>query len=408
MDFRKMRDPFFKAGFLPLAALGFALCAGGCRLFEGDDSDGGVTHESAALRPPLREATDERVASLSKPSGFKVSVFARDLGHARMIAVAPDSTVYLTCPRQDQVKILRDRDGDGAADSVSVGLEDLPNVHGALIVEDWLYLAGTNHVWRSKRAEDGSLGKPETLIDTLPSGGQHPYRTLGLGPDGKLYISVGSTCNACQEPDGSHAVMLRSDPDGKNLEVFARGLRNTIGFGWDPEKQGMWGMDNGSDALGDDQPPEELNQLREGKDYGWPYVWGKRKIDPVVDQPVGTTKEAYAQNTEPSALEYQAHSAPIGMAFYTATQFPSHYRNGAFVAFRGSWNRIPATGYKIVFIPFSGGEPQGFEDFVSGFLIEDGEAQFGRVAGVAVAGDGSLLFTDDSNGIMYRVSYQEP
>jgi glucose/arabinose dehydrogenase len=386
------------------AGLGLALLTGCDPLGGKDDSD----TETAALRPPLKDATDERVASLGKPSGFQVKVFARNLGHARMIAVAPDSTIYLTCPRDKQVKILRDADGDGVSDTTRVGLDNLPGVHGILVAQDWLYLAGVNTVWRSERAADGTLGTPEILIDTLPSGGQHPYRTLGLGPDGKLYISVGSTCNACPEPDPLHAAILRSDPDGKNLEVFASGLRNTLGFGWHPETEEMWGMDNGSDALGDDQPPEELNLLKQGAHYGWPYAWGKRKIDPIIDHPFGTTKEAFAAATEPSVLEYQAHSAPIGMAIYTGAHFPDRYRNGAFVAFRGSWNRIPATGYKIAFIPFSGGTPQGFEDFITGFLIEDGQAQFGRVAGVAMAADGSLLFTDDSNGVMYRVTYTGP
>jgi glucose/arabinose dehydrogenase len=380
----------------------------GCDLFDnGKDEDGAVT-EVSALRPERRDATDERVASLSKPAGFRVEVFARDLGHARMIAVAPDSTVYLTCPEQNHVKILRDADGDGKSDTVRIGLENLPGVHGIVLVDNWVYLAGVNTVWRSKRSADGSLGAPEVLIDTLPSGGQHGNRTLEAGPDGKLYISVGSTCNACLETDSVHATIQRSDLDGKNMVTFARGLRNTIGFGWHPVTHEMWGMDHGIDDLGNDQPPEELNRLQEGVNYGWPFVYGDRNINPQVDNPRGTTKEAFAAATQPPVLEYQAHSAPIGFAFYNATQFPEHYRNGAFVPMRGSWNRIPATGYKLVFIPFSGGEPQAFEDFVSGFLIEGGTAHFGRLAGVAVAADGSLLFTDDTNGVMYRVTYTSP
>jgi glucose/arabinose dehydrogenase len=397
----KIAEPVRNSVAALALSMGIAMLAG-CDLTQDDDPN---ERGNKALRPELREATDARVASLTRPEGFQVQVFARDLGHARMIAAAPDGWVYLTCPQQGQVKMLRDADGDGDADSVKVALDGLEGVHGIAIKDDFVYLATVNKVMRSQRSGDGTLSAPETLYDSLPSGGQHGNRTLAFGPDGLLYVSVGSSCNACRETDSLHATLLRMDAEGNGTHVFAGGLRNTIGFGWHPDTKAMWGMDHGSDGLGDNQPPEELNRLQEGRNYGWPYVFAKRQIDPLMDNPPGTTKAEFADGTEPSVLEYQAHSAPIGMAFYDSTRFPEHYRKGAFVAMRGSWNRIPATGYKLVFLPFTGGEPQAFEDFVTGFLIEDGTAQFGRLAGVAVAADGNLLFTDDANGVMYRVSY---
>jgi glucose/arabinose dehydrogenase len=190
--------------------------------------------------------------------------------------------------------------------------------------------------------------------------------------------------------------------------VFASGLRNTIGFAFHPTTQELWGMDHGSDWRGDNTPPEELNRIALGLNYGWPYCFGKGEIDPVIEDPDGTTKAAYCAATAPSVLESQAHGAPIGLAFYAGTAFGAEYTGDAFVALHGSWNRVPPTGYKVVRITFDDtGEPQGFEDFVTGFLIEDGAAQFGRPAGVTVTDEGALLFSDDDNGMIYRVTASE-
>jgi len=165
-------------------------------------------------------------------------------------------------------------------------------------------------------------------------------------------------------------------------------------------------MDHGSDWRGDDQPPEELNRLSEGTDYGWPFCFGDRQPDPYLAQdPTGATKQEYCSLTEAPALTYQAHAAPIGMVFYTGDSFPDGYAGDAFVAMRGSWNRSEAVGYEVVRVDFDDGQPTGFDTFLSGFLIEDGTAQFGRVAGLLVAHDGSLLIAEDQTGVIYRVSY---
>ena len=360
---------------------------------------------SHAFRPERRDATDERIAQLKLPPGFAINVFARDLGHARMIAVAEDGTVYLTCQDQGRVLKLQDKDGDGRAEVVETALSGLKDVHGITIHQKMMYLAAPEKIWVVPMKGE-ELGKPKLIIDDLPTGAQHPNRTLAVGPDEKLYITVGSTCNACEETNEENATVLRATLDGSSRTVFAKGLRNTIGFGWHPETGEMWGMDHGSDGLGNDLPPEELNRLQEGKDYGWPYVFGKRVIDPLMSPPKNMTKQEYAARTEPAVLTYQAHSSPIGFVFYTAGQFPEEYRNDAFVVFRGSWNRKPATGYKVARLKFKGGKPVEFEDFVTGFLIEDGTAHFGRLAGTALAKDGSLLVSEDTNGVMYRIAYK--
>jgi glucose/arabinose dehydrogenase len=360
--------------------------------------------ERDVLRPMQTPPTDALIASLQLPPGFQIKVFARELEHARMLAVHHEH-VYLTRPNQGDVLKLVDADGDGVAEERTTVVADLPGIHGIAIREPNVFLATPTHVYRATLLENGDLGTATPIIDDMPAGGQHPNRTLAIGPDDKLYITVGSPCDACAIDNPEYATVLRAEIDGSRREIFASGLRNTLGFGWHPDTGALWGMDHGSDWRGDDIPPEELNRIEQGKDYGWPYCYGQRVIDPVIQDPPELTKEMYCPPTTPPVLENQAHQAPIGMSFYTATQFPASYQNSAFVAFRGSWNRIPATGYKIARVVFEGGEPTGIEDFVTGFLIENGTAQFGRLSGIAVDQTGALLFTDDENGVVYRVTY---
>ena len=367
--------------------------------------DAGTSIQADVFRPEERPSTPALLAGLTLPPGFRLNVFADQLEQARMLAVRGQD-VYLTRPGQGDVVRLRDTNADGAADdrvSVATGL---PLVHGIVFRGADVYLATPTEVFRASVDAAGGFGTPTPLISDLPDGGQHPYRTLGIGPDDALYISVGSDCDACPEPNPEHATLLRAAADGSSREVFARGLRNTIGFGWHPETNVLWGMDHGSDLRGGDVPPEELNRIEAGNDYGWPYCFGQRQLDPIIQDPPQMTKAAYCAGTTPATLETQAHNAPIGLVFYTASNFPAEYRNDAFVAMHGSWNRLPPTGYKVVRLVFDdAGQPQRFEDFVTGFLIEGGTATFGRPAGIGVAPDGTLLFTDDTNGVIYRVSY---
>lgn len=361
-----------------------------------------------AFVPETREPTRDNIAQLRTPDQFAINVWAQDLGHARMLAVSDNGTVYVTTPKQNRVLALRDVNGDGQADELMIVADNLPMVHGIAIHGNNVYLAAPKTVWVAQIQANGTLSNPRVIIDDLPDGGQHPNRTLAVGPDNMLYISVGSSCNACEETNPESATILRANLDGSSRTVFARGLRNTIGFGWHPQTGEMWGMDHGSDERGNDIPPEELNRIEEGNHYGWPWVFGKQQIDEVMTPPADMTKQEFAAMTAPSFIEYQAHAAPIQMTFYRGNQFPERYRNGAFVAMRGSWNRFPAVGYKVVFIDFESGEPVGFEDFVTGFLVENGQAQFARLAGIAVLPDGSLIFSDDQHGMIYRVTYGMP
>jgi Cu/Zn superoxide dismutase len=203
--------------------------------------------------------------------------------------------------------------------------------------------------------------------------------------------------------------MLRISANGASRAVYARGLRNTLGWAWHPQTNELWGFDHGSDFRGNDVPPEELNLIREGGNYGWPFCYGQRVVDRWSHyDPPGMTPAAYCASTEPAALTYQAHSAPIGMVFYSGTQFPATFQGDAFVSMHGSWNRSPAAPAKVIRVRFQNGRPIGTEDFITGFLTNGGRAFIGRPAGLVVGADGSLLISDDANGAIYRVSYGNP
>ncbi len=395
-----------------MLACGLMLCAmqSGLSQDRQDRKDGEVKRVVGHVLTPEKRAFDESLLKrLRLPAGFQIGVFAKDIGNPRMIAVGADGTVYVTRRQQGDVIALRDRNGDGKADDRRTIVSGIEQIHGIAIKDNRLYLSPPTKLLVADIKPDGSVSTPREIINDLPDGGQHPNRTLGFSPDGMLYINVGSSCNACRETNPEHAAMLRVRPDGTNRTIFATGLRNTLGFDWHPQTRELWGMDHGSDWRGDDIPPEELNRLTEGGDYGWPFCYGKRVVDTVQNaEPEGMTRAAYCAKTVPTVLDYTSHSAALDFIFYNATQFPADYRGDAFVAMRGSWNRNPPSGYKVVRVKFENGKPVRFEDFVTGFLLEDGREQFARPVGLAIARDGSLLLTEDDNGVIYRISYQSP
>lgn len=358
--------------------------------------------DGSIVRPEKMPAD---VTSLKVPQGFKVSTFASGLGNIRILAVASNGDIYATRRQEGDLILLRD---DGTQPSPKVVLRR-EGLHGLTIHNDKLYLATVNEVLVADRKADGTLSEPRLLISDLPDGGQHPNRTLALGPDGKLYVSVGSTCNACSESSKESAAMLQMSPDGTGRTVFASGLRNTIGFAWHPETKALWGFDHGIDWLGDNEQGEELNRLEEGQKYGWPYSYTKNKVNPQEQYPAGFKIEEWLASNRPSVLEYTPHAAPMQMLFYTANELPVQYRNDAFVTMRGSWNRRPPSGYEVVRVRFAAGKPVEVQPFLTGFLKQQG-AQWGftgRPVGLAIAKDGSLLVGDDANGVIYKVTYDD-
>ncbi|MNR94399.1 Glucose / Sorbosone dehydrogenase [compost metagenome] len=332
------------------------------------------------------------------PKGFHLSVFASGLEGVRMMALSPQGDLTVTQPRAGRVLILPDRNGDGKAERTVVFAKDLNRPHGLAWRDGDLYVAETGAVVKLSDADgDGIAETKQTITRDLPEGGMHWTRTLGFGPDGYMYVSVGSSCNVCVEEDRRRATILRFKPDGSDLTIYARGLRNAVGFAWSPTTKELWATENSRDRLGNDIPPDELNAIKFGSHYGWPYCYGNRQPDPAHDE------ADFCARTEPMALGFQAHSAPLGIAFYTGKQFPAEYRGDAFVAFHGSWDRNPPTGYKVVRVRFENGKPKRYEDFATGWLR--GRTDWGRPVDVLTAPDGSLFVTDDSGGRIYRITY---
>lgn len=372
---------------------------------ETKDTTASAQINSYVFRPAVVPATAERVQSLKVPAGFAVKKFAEGLGKPRILAISATGNVYASDREAGIVMMLKDTNGDGTSDTKQT-VANIRQAHGLTINNGKMYIAAVREVYVADINGDGTLGQPKMIISNLPDGGQHPNRTLAFGPDGLLYITVGSTCNACVEPNPLNATIVRTNADGTNLTVFAKGLRNTIGFGWHPQTGDLWGMDHGIDWLGDEEQKEEVNLIKQGANYGWPHIYGEGKYNPQPPPQGDTTYQQYLALSTLPTLTYQAHSAPLQMAFYTGTRFPAEYRNDAFVAMRGSWNRRTPSGYKVVRLHFEGGKPVRFDDFLTGFLVDNNRSHFARLVGVAVHPDGSLLVSDDTNGVVYRVAAQ--
>lgn len=356
---------------------------------------------------PEKLTPDDKRMKLSVPAGFVVTRFAEGLGRPRVLAVASDGTVYATRRDVGDVLMLRDSNGDGQAEA-PITVARRPHMHGIAIDGATVYLVTVKELFVANRKDDGTLGPLKRLIDDLPDAGQHADRTIAMGPDGMLYVSVGSTCNACDESNPENATVLRVKPDGTSRTVFASGLRNTIGFAFHPTTQELWGFDHGIDWLGDNEQGEELNHIVQGHQYGWPYIYGKNGKNPQDDPPGGLTMDQWAKMSEVPALLHTAHAAPMQMAFMTSTKFPADYRGSALVAMHGSWNRTPPSGYEVVRVKFENGEPASIEPFLSGFLVQLGSNRWGfggRPFGLATMPDGSVLVGDDANGVIYRVVY---
>lgn len=352
------------------------------------------------FRPPQLPAPD--INDLKVPKGFRIERFAENLGNARMLAVSPAGHVYFT--RRDLGDVVMIKVGaTGRAEGSPTRVAARPGMHGITFYKNWVYLATPHEVFRGEVQADGTFGPLEMIIHDLPDAGQHNTRTLAVGPDNMLYIGVGSTTNAAYEPNPESATLLRASLDGKSRSIFASGLRDLVGWGWHPITGELWGMDHGIDWLGDDEQPEELNLIEKGKRYGWPFFYGNNQENPQALPPGGLKKEDIKRASTPMVLGYTAHASPMQLSFYHGAQFPADYRGDAFISMRGSWNRKPASGYEILRIRFNNGKPTGFDPFVTGFISRQGES--GRLSGNAIAKDGSLLFTDDRNGIIYRVSY---
>jgi glucose/arabinose dehydrogenase len=390
---------------LYLLLLSLPLFFGACTLRIGSPSQ--VTGTPAATEVPLAVTAQPPVPQnvvppenpIALPPGFAISVFAQDLDDPRMLAIGPDGQLYAAEREADRIVRLPDRDGDGTADGVEIAAEGLDSPSSLAFYQDGsLYVGETTRVLRlSQPGEDGTFQQTEVIIDGLPEGG-HSTRTVLFSPDyAWLFVSIGSSCNVCQEQDERRAAIMRYRPDGSEGQVYAGGLRNAVGITFRPGTDELWATNNGRDMLGDDQPPETIYQVKEGRDYGWPRCHSGRISDPEFG---GTDA---CQGVDAPEVEMQAHSAPLGLGFYSGEQFPEDYRGDLFVAFHGSWNRSEPTGYKVVRILIEGETAGRVEDFAAGWLV--GGSAWGRPVDVVTGPDGSLFVSDDEGGTIYRIFY---
>jgi glucose/arabinose dehydrogenase len=309
------------------------------------------------------------------PEGYTLSVFAEGLSKARLMTFSPEGVLHLS--EMDTGNIL-------SFPGKSLVLSGLQNPHGLLFHDGFLYVAEETQVIRYKD------GERETVVAGLPGGGNHITRTIAI-KDGKLYVSTGSSCNVCEEKDKRRAAIVRYNLDGTGEEIFAEGLRNSVGivFGQDGK---LWGTDNGRDLIGDDVPPEEVNIIEQGKHYGWPYCYGNH----IWDRNFAKKDQAFCDTTVDPTVSMQAHSAPLGLRWGP---------DGAlYVAFHGSWNRTVPTGYKVVRIEKKEGEGYVVKDYVTGWL--EGTKSWGRPVDVIFDDAGNLYISDDSAGVVYRLSKQ--
>jgi len=347
----------------------------------------------------------ELQSQLRVPDGLRVSLYASGLPNARMLRFTEAGDLLVSTPRSGRVWLLaRDANGDGRADSQAPLLENLDRPHGLDLRDGWLYVAEGSAVVRVRFDTDARRveGPLEPVVTGLPDGGNHWTRTVRFGPDDRMYVSVGSSCNVCVEEDERRAAILRFRADGSEPEVYATGLRNSVGFDWQPRSGDLYATDNGRDLLGDDTPPCELNRVVEGGFYGWPFAWGDRQPDPDL----GAGREEEIARSIPPAHPFRAHNAPLGITFVRSRKADPSLRGAALVALHGSWNRTRKDGYKVVSLHWAADGRIEERDFLAGFLGED-EKPIGRPVDVAEGPDGAIYVSDDYAGAIYRVARAE-
>jgi len=354
------------------------------------------------IQPPLENNTqasisDPALSKINLPSNFKISLFAQNLGSPRFM-LAKDNIIYAASISQGRIYALPDLNNDSVADSAIVFMDSLDNPHSIDYYDGWYYIGETSKVIRVKSSDQlhADTGTIEELVD-MPSGGGHFTRTVKIY-NNAMYISIGSSCNVCAENNPWRASIIKCDLDGNNCNAYATGLRNSVGLEFDELTGTLYATDNGRDNLGDNIPPDEINIIQEGKNFGWPYCYGNNAHDNDFDK----AEQVSCLDNAPAFVELQAHSAPLGLHYYDSSSFPLEYKGTLFVAFHGSWNRSEPTGYKIVNINL---ETKKVTDFASGWLQSDGKV-IGRPVGI-VEYKGALLVSDDDTGKIYRIYYEQ-
>ena len=353
---------------------------------------------------------------LKVPTGFQVNVYADGLDAPRWLALTPSGDVLVTETRANRIRLLRDTNGDGVADirkTFATAQNGVNIPFGMTFAGNSFFLGNTGAILRFPytQGQQQLTSRGQKIAELTPGGyNQHWTRNVVASPDGKkLYVTIGSRSNVDEEPLPRASIQVMN-LDGSNQQTFAYGLRNPVGVDFHPTTGELYATVNERDGLGDDLVPDYFTRVQPGKFYGWPYAYlASNLIDPRQTSNGQSKRPDLVAQTQTPDVMFQAHSAALGVQFYDGQTFPQNYRNGAFVAFRGSWNRDQGTGYKVVFIPFnSTGQPQGYyQDFLTGFLTDpSGPTTWGRPVGLLVLPDGSLLVTEEANNRIYRIQYK--
>lgn len=361
--------------------------------------------ETPQAATPLPGEADPRLAFVRLPPGFKIAYYAEGVDNARSLCWGAKGTLFVSTHHAGNVYALRDEDGDGKAEKRYTIATGLHKPNGIAFKDGSLYVAEVSTLWRYDNIEANLAQppKPVSIYKNYPTDDHHGWKYIAFGPDGKLYIPVGAPCNICNHPEQPlYASITRMNPDGSGREVFASGVRNTVGFTWHPTTQELWFTDNGRDMLGDDTPPCELNHApRAGMHFGYPFCHGGTVPDPEYGK-LGPCANytAPAQNLGP-------HVAPLGLKFYTGTQFPEEYRNHLLIAEHGSWNRSQKIGYRVMKVTLVGDKAIGYAPFAEGWLDRSGGSEVvrGRPVDVLLHPDGSVLVSDDHADCVYRIWY---
>ncbi|MBB5211012.1 DUF7133 domain-containing protein [Microbulbifer hydrolyticus] len=356
----------------------------------------------------LGASTNEKTVGqqLRLAPGYRLHLFSDQVPNARFMAVTRSGDLLVSQPKLGQVSLLlTDRNGDGKSDGQRVLIDGLQRPHGLTLFEDWLYIAESNGVGRVPfDHSDGRIaGSYQKIVTGLADSGNHWTKTLDRGPDGWMYLSSGSTCNVCIEKDPHRATIMRFRPDGSNFQIYATGLRNSVGFDWSPRDGALYATDNGRDWLGNDFPPCELNRVEQGGFYGWPYANGDRVPDPDFGVGKGGEVQQKIAASIPPVFEFRAHNAPLGIHFLRSPEQPDAYRESALVALHGSWNRDVKDGYKVVALHWQQDGSIRTEDFMWGFLGADKSTVYGRPVDIAEDVRGNIYISDDYAGAVYRV-----
>jgi len=350
----------------------------------------------------LLPSSAAEAADLTVPPGFGIAVYADNVPNARQMALGPSGIVFVGSRAEGKVYAVVDRDGDHRAEAVHVLASGLNDPSGVAFRDGSLYVAAVDRIlhFRDVARDLTRPPGPEVASDAFPKDAHHGWKFIAFGPDGRLYVPVGAPCNICALPGPLHASITRVDlAGGGKPEIVARGVRNSVGFDFQPGTGELWFTDNGRDWLGDDQPPDELNRLGHPgqQHFGFPYCHGDGLRDP--EHNAGRACDQFV----PPARLLGPHVAAIGMRFYTGAMFPEKYRGGIFIAEHGSWNRSAPVGYRVSFVRVEGTRATSYEPFATGWL--KGTVASGRPADVLVMPDGSLLVSDDKAGRIYRISY---